>query len=64
MLIHCLDGSRLPKPPSSSVTGGRPDVEREGVGYSGGRYCRWGASILGIVERGEQPRAESSRQMP
>jgi len=31
---------------------GRPsDVEREGTGYGGGRYCPWGASITGIDER-------------
>lgn len=33
------------------VCDGRPsDVERAGVGYGGGRYCPWGASILRIEE--------------
>ena len=33
------------------VCDGRPsDVEREGVGYGGGRYCPWGATIVRVDE--------------
>jgi hypothetical protein len=31
---------------------GRPsDVEREGVGYGGGRYCPWSATVVRIDEQ-------------
>ena len=31
---------------------GRPsDVQREGIGYAGGRYCPWGARLVDLVER-------------
>ena len=35
---------------------GRPsDVEEQGVGFGGGRYCPWTATIQSLVEMGRQP---------
>jgi hypothetical protein len=36
---------------SIELCDGRPsDVERQGVGYGGGRYCPWGATVVRIDE--------------